>query len=71
MTKGMVFNMNLIDLINENFPKMSKGQKKIAEYILLHYDKAVFMTASRMGSVVGVSESTVVRFATLLGFDGV
>lgn len=70
MTKGMVFNMNLIDLINENFPKMSKGQKKIAEYILLHYDKAVFMTASRMGSVVGVSESTVVRFATLLGFDG-
>ena len=49
---------------------MSKGHKKIAEYILDHYDKAAFMTASKLGSIVGVSESTVVRFATELGFEG-
>ena len=48
----------------------SKGQKKIALYIEEHYDKAAFMTASKLGETVGVSESTVVRFATELGYDG-
>ncbi len=57
-------------LLNEKLPKLSKGHKKIAEYILNHYDKAAFMTASRLGSIVGVSESTVVRFAAELGFEG-
>lgn len=51
-------------------PKISKGHKKIAQYILMHYDKAAFMTAAKLGETVGVSESTVVRFASELGFDG-
>ena len=57
-------------LLSERLPKLSKGHKKIAEYILNHYDKAAFMTASKLGNIVGVSESTVVRFATELGFEG-
>lgn len=61
---------NLPALLNEKLPKLSKGHKKIAEYILNHYDKAAFMTASKLGNIVGVSESTVVRFATELGFEG-
>lgn len=48
----------------------SKGQRQIATYILEHYEKAAYLTASRLGAAVGVSESTVVRFATELGFDG-
>ena len=48
----------------------SKGQKRIARYILEHYDTAAFMTAYRLGETVGVSESTVVRFAAELGFEG-
>lgn len=56
-----------IDLMMNSF---SKGQKKIALYIEEHYDKAAFMTASKLGENVGVSESTVVRFATELGYDG-
>ncbi len=63
-------NENLFNTINELIPKLSKGHKKIARYILERYDKAVFMTASKLGSVVGVSESTVVRFAMELGFEG-
>jgi DNA-binding MurR/RpiR family transcriptional regulator len=51
-------------------PSFSAGQKMIAEYLLLNYDKAAFMTAARLGAVVGVSESTVVRFAYALGYDG-
>lgn len=51
-------------------PDLSKGHKKIAQYILERYDKAAFMTASKLGSITGVSESTVVRFATELGYDG-
>ena len=54
---------------NEN-NHFSKGQKLIAKYILENYDKAAFMTAGRLGSTVGVSESTVVRFAADLGYDG-
>ena len=48
----------------------SKGQKRSAAYILENYDKAAFMTASRLGLLAGVSESTVVRFASELGYDG-
>lgn len=48
----------------------SKGQKRIAAYILENYDKAAFMTAGRLGQLAGVSESTVVRFASELGYDG-
>ncbi len=51
-------------------PGFSKGQKLIATYMLEHYDKAAYMTASKLGAVVRVSESTVVRFANELGFDG-
>ena len=56
-----------IDLMMNSF---SKGQKRIAHYIEEHYDKAAFMTAAKLGDTVGVSESTVVRFATELGYDG-
>ncbi len=61
---------DLMRTIQIKFPRMSKGQKLIAEYILKHYDKAAFMTASKLGTSVGVSESTVVRFANELGFSG-
>lgn len=61
---------NLPAILTERLPGMSKGHKKIAEYILNHYDKAAFMTASKLGNIVGVSESTVVRFAAELGFEG-
>ena len=56
-----------IDLSRKDF---SKGQRKIADYIEEHYDTAAFMTAAKLGEVVGVSESTVVRFATQIGYDG-
>jgi len=61
---------DLMRSIQVKFPRLSKGQKLIAEYILKHYDKAAFMTAAKLGSSVGVSESTVVRFANELGFTG-
>lgn len=60
----------LFDKLQEIMPALSKGHKKIAEYIMTRYDKAAFMTASKLGTIVGVSESTVVRFATELGFEG-
>lgn len=63
-------NYDLIKRIQEKLSEMSKGQKLIANYIINHYDKAAFMTAARLGEVVGVSESTVVRFAIELGYDG-
>lgn len=56
--------------MNENYSKMSKGHKKLAKYITDNYEKAVFLTAAKMGEVVGVSESTVVRFAMSLGYKG-
>ena len=56
--------------MEKRMPEFSKGQKRIARYILAHYDKAAYMTASRLGSIVEVSESTVVRFAIEIGFDG-
>ncbi|MFY9567801.1 MAG: N-acetylmannosamine kinase, partial [Acetivibrionales bacterium] len=60
------------DLINRinSIKKLSKGQKLIVDYITNHYDKAAFMTAARLGEAVGVSESTVVRFALELGYEG-
>ena len=61
---------NILDKINICRDKMSKGHKKIADFILNQYDKAAFMTASKLGKEVGVSESTVVRFADSLGYDG-
>ena len=61
---------DLINRIESGYKRMSKGQKLIAEFILKNYDKAAFMTASRLGSIVSVSESTVVRFANALGYDG-
>lgn len=60
----------LLAIIDEAAPKFSKGQRRIAAYIKEHYDKAAFMTASKLGCTVGVSESTVVRFATEIGFEG-
>ena len=61
---------DLLNRINKNYSKMSKGQKLLATYITDNYDKAVFLTAAKMGDVVGVSESTVVRFAMSLGYKG-
>ncbi|MDR3593581.1 MurR/RpiR family transcriptional regulator [Clostridium sp.] len=61
---------DLMRLIQGKFIRLSKGQKLIAEYILKNYDKAAFMTAAKLGMSVGVSESTVVRFAIELGFSG-
>ena len=63
-------NRDILTIIRENMGTFSKGQKKIAGFILESYDKAAFMTASRLGKRVGVSESTVVRFASELGYDG-
>lgn len=56
--------------IQSSMKTFSKGQKKIANYLLTHYDKAAFMTAAKLGDIVGISESTVVRFASELGYDG-
>lgn len=61
---------DLMAMIHAKFPKLSKGQKLISEYILKNYDKAAFMTAAKLGTAVGVSESTVVRFAIELGYNG-
>lgn len=56
--------------IQKKMSGFSKGQKRIAAYIEEHYDKVAFMTASKLGATVGVSESTVVRFATEIGYEG-
>ena len=61
---------DILSLLQENAYQFSKGQRAIANYIISSYDKAAFMTASRLGTAVGVSESTVVRFAMELGFNG-
>ena len=61
---------DLSNRINEKYSSLSKGQKLLAAYITDNYDKAVFLTAAKLGEVVGVSESTVVRFATHLGYKG-
>ena len=61
---------DIISRINEKFPHMSKGHKAIAAFILEHYDQAAFMTAARLGRRLHVSESTVVRFASGIGYSG-
>lgn len=61
---------DILKEISNRTPLFSKGQRKIAKFILDHYDEAAYMNASMLGSVTGVSESTVVRFATALGFQG-
>ncbi|MBO6240415.1 MAG: MurR/RpiR family transcriptional regulator [Butyrivibrio sp.] len=62
--------VDVITRINECYSKMSKGKKSIAQYICDHYEQAVFMTAAEVGKIVGMSESTVVRFAMSIGYDG-
>lgn len=66
----MLRSPDLIQRINESYSKMSKGQKLISEYILKNYDKAAFMTALKLGDKVNVSESTVVRYAMSLNYEG-
>ncbi|MDE6846610.1 MAG: MurR/RpiR family transcriptional regulator [Lachnospiraceae bacterium] len=61
---------DIITRINEHYGKMSKGQKAISAFIYDHYDQAVFMTAAKLGETVGVSESTVVRYAMFIGYSG-
>ena len=63
-------NKYLISHIQSQYTRFSKGQKLIAQYILKNYDKVAFMTACKLGEAVGVSESTVVRFANALGYSG-
>jgi len=62
--------MDLLRQIESAYDSFSKGQKRIADYIINNYDKAVNLTAAKLGRIVGISESTVVRFATELGFKG-
>lgn len=61
---------HLLSKMNSQYQKFSKGQKKLAAYIQKNYDKAAFLTAAKLGETVGVSESTVVRFAIYLGYKG-
>ena len=61
---------DMIQRLNRSGSRLSKSHRRIADYIAQHYDKAVFMTAARLGETVGVSESTVVRFAVAMGYDG-
>ena len=63
-------NNDILSVLQERATTFSKGQRAIARYITESYDKAAFMTASKLGRTVGVSESTVVRFAVELGYDG-
>ena len=61
---------DILSVLQAGSVSFSKGQRRIAQYIIDEYDKAAFMTAAKLGKTVGVSESTVVRFAVILGFDG-
>ena len=61
---------DIIKVIQKEYPRLSKGHRLIAEYLINHYDTAAFMTAASLGETVGVSESTVVRFANVLGYEG-
>ena len=63
-------NENVLQTIRAGMDTFSKGQKRIAAFILDNYDRAAFMTAARLGETASVSESTVVRFAAQLGYDG-
>lgn len=70
MGQTLNHSQDVLSKMNEKYGRMSKGHKAIAAYITDHYDQAVFMTAAQLGNEVGVSESTVVRFAAALGYDG-
>lgn len=61
---------DVITRINDRYASMSKSHKRIAAFIADHYEQAVFMTAARMGEELGISESTVVRFASGLDYEG-
>ena len=63
-------NLNVLELISQKLSQCSKGQKKIGEYLLENYANAAYMTAAKLSEIVGVSESTIVRYATELGFNG-
>lgn len=67
---GIFMGSDVISQMESMYPSFSKGQRRIADFIKVHYDKAAFMTASKLGGIVNVSESTVVRFAVELGFEG-
>jgi DNA-binding MurR/RpiR family transcriptional regulator len=67
---GIVVKKDLIEKIKNEYSKLSKGQKLIANFILENYDKAAFMTAANLGKSIDISESTVVRFANRLGYEG-
>ena len=66
----MYKNSDLLERIDKSYSKFSKGQKKIADFIVNNYDKAAFMTAARLSEIINVSCSTVVRFAVEVGYDG-
>ena len=66
----MELEKDVIQIIDEKYPKMSKSHKSIARFIKEDYDQAVFMTAAKIGEKLSISESTVVRFASGLGYDG-
>lgn len=66
----MIQQYDILSRISERYAKMSKSHKAIANYISEHYDQAVFMTAAKLGETLGISESTVVRFAMSIGYDG-
>ena len=66
----MVNGQDIIARIDEKYNSMSKSHKAIARFIKDHYDQAVFMTAAKLGETLGISESTVVRFASGIGYDG-
>ena len=61
---------DFLALLQARYPKLSKGQRAIADFLTESFDKAAFMTANKLGRATGVSESTVVRFATELGYEG-
>ena len=61
---------DLLERLQQKLPALSKGQKRIAHFLMEHYDKAVYLTAAKLGQITSVSESTVVRFAIELGYDG-
>ncbi len=66
----MAAGADVLSRINEHFSELSKGQKLIASFVIDNYDTAVFMTAAQIANKVGVSESTVVRFAVAVGYEG-
>lgn len=66
----MTMKQDILNLIEDRMPNLSKGQRAIGKYILTSPEKAAFLTAAKLSQKAGVSESTVVRFALELGFDG-